>query len=141
MAIRFIIYGMLGWIVEILFTGTGSALSGSLRLTGFTYLWMFPIYGLAILLEPVHDYIRYSPWFIRGIIWVCVIFFIEYLSGWAIKNLIGICPWDYSGLTEYSIDGFIRLDFVPFWFVAGLGFEKIHDLLDNILERLANTYR
>ncbi len=129
---RFIIYGFVGWIFEIVFTGTGSLLRGSLSLTGYTYLWMFPIYGMAVLLEPVHDSIRSAPWPIRGMIWVSLILFIEYISGWLLRTSIGICPWDYSGSSPYVVDGFIRLDFFPFWFTAGLIFERIHDFLDYI---------
>ncbi|KUG02433.1 protoporphyrinogen ix oxidase, putative form, hemj [hydrocarbon metagenome] len=132
MITRFIIYGFVGWIFEIVFTGTGSLLRGVLSLTGYTYLWMFPIYGMALFLEPVHDRIRSAPWPIRGIIWVSLIFFIEYVSGWLLSNIIGFCPWDYTGFSPYVVDGFIRLDFFPFWFTAGLIFEKIHGFLDSI---------
>ncbi|MDD3890010.1 MAG: hypothetical protein PHR65_08830, partial [Syntrophomonadaceae bacterium] len=93
MLTRFIIYGMVGWVTEVVFTGTASLISGSILLSGYTYLWMFPIYGMAIFLEPLHDQIRTSPWLIRGLIWTAAIFMIEYLSGWVLKNLIGICPW------------------------------------------------
>ncbi|MDK2986766.1 MAG: hypothetical protein PWQ96_2410, partial [Clostridia bacterium] len=31
---------------------------------------------------------------------------------------------------------FIRLDYAPVWFTAGLLFEKLHDFLDNIMWRL-----
>ncbi len=136
---RFIIYGFVGWIFEIVFTGTGSLLRGSLSLTGYTYLWMFPIYGMAVLLEPVHNRIRLAPWPIRGVIWVSLIFFIEYISGWLLSNGIGFCPWDYSGFSPYVVDGFIRLDFFPFWFIAGLLFENIHDFLDSISIRYPST--
>jgi uncharacterized membrane protein len=135
MIIRFLVYGLLGWIIEIVFTGTGSLLSGSLSLTGFTYLWMFPIYGMAILLEPVHNYIRAAPWFLRGLVWAGMIFFIEYCSGLLLQVIIGFCPWDYSGASRYAVDGFIRLDYLPFWFGAGLMFEKVHDFLDRALVR------
>jgi uncharacterized membrane protein len=129
---RFIIYGLIGWIAEVVFTGIGSLVQGSVNLTGYTYLWMFPIYGLAIFLEPVHDRIRPIPWFIRGTIWAAIIFNIEYLTGWMLSLAIGACPWDYSNLTSLSVDGFIRLDFFPVWFAAGLIFERIHDYLDSI---------
>lgn len=129
---RFIIYGFIGWIIEIIFTGTGSLLRGSLSLTGYTYLWMFPIYGMAVFFEPMHDRIRSAPWLVRGTVWVSLIFCIEYLSGWLIRSVIGFCPWDYSGWSAYAVDGLIRLDFWPFWFAAGLGFEKIHDFLDSL---------
>lgn len=136
MAQRFFIYGLLGWIAEIVFTGTSSILSGSPRLLGYTYLWMFPIYGMAVLLEPVHEWIRFSPWIIRGFIWAGIIFIIEYLSGWALAALIGICPWDYTNRTPYSMDGFIRLDFLPVWFLAGLLFERLHDYIIMLQARI-----
>ncbi len=132
MITRFIIYGFVGWIFEIAFTGAGSLLRGMISLTGYTYLWMFPIYGMAVLMEPIHDRIRSAPWPVRGIIWVSLIFFIEYISGWMLNNVIGLCPWDYTGASPYVVDGFIRLDFLPFWFTAGLIFERIHDFLDSI---------
>lgn len=126
----------MGWIIEVVFTGISSLVEGSPRLTGYTYLWMFPIYGMAVLMEPVHDRIRTSPWPVRGVIWVSIIYFIEYTSGWLLKTLIGICPWDYSGLSPYTLDGFIRLDFIPFWFAAGFMFERFHDFLDEFLEKV-----
>ncbi|WP_434735227.1 putative ABC transporter permease [Clostridium sp.] len=125
---RFIIYGLLGWCTEIVWTGFGSLLQGNLKLTAFTYIWMFPIYGMAILLEPIHDRIRHWPVVLRGGVYTLVIFFMEYSTGHLIKLLIGACPWNY-GSCPYSIGGIIRLDFIPVWFVAGLLFEKVHDML------------
>ncbi|MDK2934487.1 MAG: hypothetical protein PWP27_2297 [Clostridiales bacterium] len=118
MIIRFLIYGIMGWAMEIFWTGLGSFFRGDIRLQGTTYLWMFPIYGLAVFLEPIHDNIRFMPWMIRGCIWVLIIWAIEYVTGWAIQGAVGLCPWDYSESTPYSINGFIRLDYAPAWFVA-----------------------
>ncbi|MCL4515807.1 MAG: putative ABC transporter permease [Firmicutes bacterium] len=126
MLARLIIYGLLGWIMEIIWTGLGSAIHGNWRLVGKTYLWMFPIYGLAVFLEPIHDRIRPLPAWVRGLIWMAVIFAIEYLAGWVLKLVTGSCPWDYSR-TPYSINGFIRLDYAPAWFAVGLLFERVHD--------------
>ncbi|MGR6836827.1 putative ABC transporter permease [Syntrophomonas erecta] len=133
---RFIIYGMAGWITEVVFTGMGSLVMGAVNLAAYTYLWMFPIYGMGVLLEPIHDHIRSISWIVRGFIWVGVIFTIEYLAGWILQVTIGTCPWDYSGRTIYSVDGFIRLDFIPVWFAAGLIFEQLHDFLDQTLSQL-----
>ena len=58
---RFLIYGVSGWGLEIMWTGIGSLLRGDLMLSGFSYLWMFPIYGLARFLEPLHDQLRPGP--------------------------------------------------------------------------------
>lgn len=128
----FFIYGTCGWIAEILFTGAGSLWAGSASLTARTYLWMFPIYGLAVFLEPVHDQIRNSPWPVRGFIWASLIIGIEYGAGWLLRFLIGVCPWDYSGHSRFAVDGLIRLDYFPVWFAAGLLFEKLHDFLNHI---------
>lgn len=131
MFFRFAIYGLLGWSLEIFWTGMGSLLRGDIKLRGWTYLWMFPIYGLAILLEPVHNYIRDWPIFIRGGVYTSLIFTIEYLTGWLLKNIIDTCPWDYSH-NPLSINGLIRLDYAPVWFIVGLLFEKVHNILVNI---------
>ncbi len=119
--------------MEILWTGLGSFLKGNLMLSSVTYLWMFPIYGLAVFLERIHDYIEELPWFIRGVIWVVIILSLEYLTGWLLKSFLGRCPWDYSDVTPYHIQGFIRLDYIPAWFLAGLVFERIHKALNKIL--------
>lgn len=111
-------------------------LTGSISLTAKTYLWMFPIYGLAFLFEPVHDQIRTSPWPVRGFIWAALILGLEYLAGWLLRTFIGLCPWDYSGRSRFVVDGLIRIDYFPFWFAAGLLFEKFHDFLDSLLVRL-----
>jgi uncharacterized membrane protein len=131
MIIRFFIYGIIGWIMEILWTGLGSLIKGDVTLRGSTYLWMFPIYGLAVFLEPLHDKIRFMHWILRGFIWLVIIWFIEYLSGAFLDIMIGECPWDYSPC-RYDISGYIRLDYAPVWITAGLVFEIIHDYFDKI---------
>lgn len=136
MGARFIIYGLTGWCTEVFWTGLGSLLSGDLRLQGWTYIWMFPIYGLAIFLEPIHNRIRNWPVVLRGGVYTLLIFTIEYSTGWLLKNITGLCPWDYSGVPS-SVNGFIRLDYAPAWFAAGILFEKLHDMLVgiNVLKR------
>jgi len=101
---------------------------GEWELTGHTYLWMFGIYGSAVVLEKVHEMIRPWPWWLRGTLWMTVFWLIEYLSGWTIRALIGVCPWDYSGMPG-SIQGIITLSYAPVWFTLGLAFEQFHDLL------------
>jgi uncharacterized membrane protein len=128
MIVRFIIYGFSGWCTEIFWTGLGSLLRGDVTLRGWTYIWMFPIYGLAIFLEPVHNKIRNLPVWVRGGVYALLIFFAEYTSGWVLKLSTGVCPWDYSGHL-FSVNGFIRLDYAPAWFTAGLLFERLHDFL------------
>jgi uncharacterized membrane protein len=90
---------------------------------------MFPIYGLAIFLEPIHDAMRRYPWFLRGMAWVVIIFVLEYSTGGLIRAVIGHSPWNYSGMSRWEIDGLIRLDMAPLWFITGLIFEQVHDFL------------
>jgi uncharacterized membrane protein len=125
---RFIIYGFIGWGIEIIWTGLSSLLRGDIRLGGFTCLWMFFIYGAAVFLEPIHDIIYRWRWPVRGFIWLLIIWGIEYTSGFIILNTIGIYPWHYKG--PYAVDGLVRLDYAPAWFAAGLIFEYVHRTLD-----------
>lgn len=135
--LRFIIYGLIGWCLEILWTGLGSLISGNYMLYSFTYMWMFLIYGMGIFLEPVHNKIRNLNIILRGGIWVIIIFTIEYFCGWALESMLGHCPWDYGdGLL--SINGYIRLDFTVPWFFTGLLYEKVHDFLLE-LQSASNT--
>lgn len=129
MIYRFLIYGLLGWALEIIWTGLASAYRGDVRLPASTYLWMFPIYGLAILMEPLHDRIRAWPWLVRGVFWILVIWGIEYATGGLIRAITGSSPWNYSGATRWQINGLIRLDMAPLWFITGFLFERVHDFL------------
>lgn len=130
MATRIVIYGLIGWIIEVIWTGMGSLLAGDLRLTSQTYLWMLPIYGAGVLLEYVHDHIRDIHWLARGSMYMLLIFAIEYSAGWLIRGIVGVAPWYYSN--PFSVDHLIRLDYGPTWFAVGLMFEKVHDFLDRI---------
>ena len=131
MITRFVFYGLTGWCVDVFWTGLGSLLRGDFTLTSRTYLWMFPIYGLAIFLEPVHNSIQHWPLLVRGSIYTVLIFLTEYITGYLLQHFTGACPWDYSG-TPFSINGLIRLDYTPAWFVAGLLFERLHTLIVRI---------
>lgn len=131
---NFIVYGMIGWCLEIIWTGVGALLSGDPRLTAKTYLWMFLIYGLAVFLEPVHDLIRSWPTLVRGLFWMLLFFTIEYLTGWLLRFLVGASPWNYAG-AALQIDGLIRLDYAPVWFLLGLLYEKLHDRLSRVIAR------
>jgi uncharacterized membrane protein len=128
---RFFIYGLIGWCIEVFWTGIGSLLSGDMQMYGWTYIWMFPIYGLAVFLEPIHNKIRDWPVVVRGGVYTLLIFFAEYSTGLFLRIILGECPWDYSA-SSYSINGLIRLDYAPAWFAAGLLFEKLHSILENI---------
>lgn len=125
---HFALYGLSGWCMEIFFTGLYSLFRGNPELSGTTYIWMFFIYGLAVFLEPIHDKIRRLSFIIRGGVYSILILVTEYLTGWFLSELIGVCPWDY-GSGKYIVNGFTRIDAAPLWAVAGLLFEKLHDVI------------
>lgn len=127
--IKILLYGSLGLLVEVAWTGTRSMLAGDATLTATTYLWMLPIYGVtALLLERVHDGIRDLPIWLRGSVWAVLILTFEYGYGYLLRAGLGVCPWDYTG-APYAVDGLIRLDYAPAWCLLGLLFEHLHDRL------------
>lgn len=133
MITRFLLYGALGWIVEIVWTGLGSVLRRDPRLVATTYLWMLPIYGGAgVAFERLYAYIVGEPWWVRGTIWVVAIFAVEYVTGLLLRRFAGCCPWDYSG-TRFSVHGLIRLDYAPAWFLLGLVYERVHVVIVEIV--------
>ncbi len=128
---RFILYGLIGLCMEVLWTGLFSGIKGDVKLTGQTYIWMFFIYGLAVFLEPIHNKIRHLHLILRGSIYMTLIFLVEFTTGLFLKTVIGVCPWDYTD-NPLSLFGLITLTFAPIWFTLGLLFEKLHDWLVSI---------
>ena len=121
----FVVFGILGWCAEILWTGVCSLLLGDFSLTARTYLWMFPIYGLAGLFMPLFlAFRRHCPLWQRVGFYVSAIFAVEFLTGWLLQVMTGTCPWDY-GDRLFSVMGFIRLDYAPLWAILGLFFERV----------------
>src|SRR5262249_30549401 len=88
MLVRFLLYGFLGWSVEIFWSAVEDVWprrKWDWRLRGQSNLWSFPIYGLAVFLfEPLHDAVRQLPWVARGMIYVAAIWIVEYAAGWTL---------------------------------------------------------
>lgn len=133
---NFLKCGVAGWCLEVLFTSAGSIAVHDWRLMGNTSLIMFPIYGLGALLSPIGKAVdrwlqvsqeevltRMDRNIRHGMLYMVLIFVAEYLFGMALQAG-GVCPWDYSGLHS-NVNGLIRLDFAPLWFMTGLLFEQI----------------
>ncbi|MBW9151841.1 putative ABC transporter permease [Clostridium estertheticum] len=131
---KFIIYGLLGLLGEVFWNAFGAMLNGDILLRGTTCIWMFPIYGLAVFLEPVHNRIRHLPLIVRGGIYMVLIFAVELISGLLLRLVLGECPWKYVNKT-LSICGVITLDYAPVWIIYGILFEKIHDVITCIEKR------
>lgn len=138
---RFVVYGLAGWCSEVVTTGLRSrGRDDNWRLTGTTYLWMLPIYGVAaVLFEPAHDAARRAGWplWARGVAWTAGIFAVEGASGEAIRAVTGEVPWDYARPRGRKPEpthfrGLVRPAYAPVWFAVGLGMERMHDLLRRI---------
>jgi len=128
---KFVIYGFIGLLAEVFWNGFGAMLKGDVLLRGTTCIWMFPIYGLAVFLEPVHNRIRHLPLLARGGIYMVLIFTVELISGLFLRLILGQCPWNYVN-TTLSICGIITLSYVPVWMAYGILFEHIHDFIERI---------
>ena len=93
---NFVKCGLCGWGFECIWTGLHSALKkGEKTCLCRTSLWMFPIYGMACLIQPMHQILKKKNILVRGTMYTICIFFAEYGTGkWLKKN--HCCPWDYS---------------------------------------------
>lgn len=120
---NFFLCGLMGWCMEIFFTSMHSFNNKDFRFIGQTSLWMFPIYGLAAFIRPIYKLIKKLPFLLRGSIYSVGIFTCEYITGSLLKKH-HLCPWDYSK-SPANINGVIRLDYAPYWMLAGLIFERI----------------
>lgn len=120
---NFIHCGILGWCMEIVFTALGKIRRRQFALQGSTSVWMFPIYGCAALLAPLFRLMKKKPLLVRGLAYMSAIFSMEFISGILLRRR-SLCPWDYSR-SRWNVSRVIRLDYAPYWFGAGLLFEKL----------------
>jgi uncharacterized membrane protein len=124
MITRFIMYGAIGCLMEVLWTGLAELKRKNFTLRSTTSLWMFFVYGMVIFLEPVFTLIAPLNFIIRGMVYAVLIMSGEFLTGTLLKRA-DVCPWDYS-TTRYHVKGIVRLDYFPAWMMAGLLFERIY---------------
>lgn len=120
---NFLKCGLTGWCMEIIFTSADALRHRDKTLTGHTSIWMFPIYGCAALLAPISRLLHKKSILTRGFAYMSLIFSTEYFTG-KLLSLKGLCPWDYRN-SRFNIGRVIRLDYAPYWFVAGLIFERL----------------
>jgi uncharacterized membrane protein len=93
-------------------------------LKGQSYGWMLPIYGLAAYaFPPLIVKLKKLGWPGRGLLFGVGILIIEYMAGFALKNLTGACPWEYK--EGWHLHGFIRFDFYPLWVLFAMALEKL----------------
>jgi len=167
--IRFIIYAALGCVFEVIFTAFSDVLSPSFlsswnvhsnqnitqqkpkwraknnpTLTGYSFVWMFPIYGLLVFMEPISFYLSSLPILLRGLIYALIIMLIEFIMGWVLEKITGRCPWDYS-YSKLSIKKYTRYDFFFVWFIVSLVVEYFMpvwiELTPHIIQSFSKLYQ
>jgi len=126
----FLLFAVFGVAIEVLFTAILEyGKSRNPRMIGKSTLWMFPICGAVFFIVLlVQAYAGDYPWFFRGFLYMVLITAWEYVSGFTIRKMVGVAPWEYSAETpdgigskkKYQIDGLICLEYLPLWFVEGL---------------------
>lgn len=119
----FILCGLIGWCLEVFWTGLTSLQRRQMKLVGRSSFWMFPIYGMAAFLRPISRMLKGKSVWLRGTLYAAGIYLVEFLSGSWLKKY-DLCPWDYSK-ARLNYKGVIRLDFLPVWFLTGLLYERV----------------
>lgn len=120
---RYLLCGFIGVVIEVGFTAISKFIrKKDVKMKGKTYLWMIPIYFIGgVCLNRLTEYSENHSMVVRMNIYGLANIGIEYLSGLVLHKIIGICPWHYR--SKYSIHGYVRLDYYPFWVLLGLLFE------------------
>jgi hypothetical protein len=135
---KFFVYGCLGLLIEVLFTGVWSLFHKNWKATSQTYLWMLPIYGAAALaLEGVSEALPW-PFYLKAFLYVPVIYGVEALSGWLLKKTIGSIPWDYKR-SKWTPMGLINLRYLPYWLVLSFAFDPISSTLSRWVRVLSES--
>lgn len=89
--------------------------------------WRYRLGGIA--LEISKELMCDIPLLLRAAGMTIIIYTIEFVSGAVLHLLIGKCPWKYvnpSNHTEVhklSILGFVRIDYIPYWYILSLLFD------------------
>ena len=120
---KFILCGLAGWCIEVAFTSASSALKKDKKMMGQTSAWMFPIYGMAAGIDLIYPKIKNWSTLNRALLYGLSIMTGEYITG-SILTAMDACPWSYAD-AKYSIKVLVRPDYLPYWMVAGLLYEKL----------------
>ncbi|CAH1266026.1 transmembrane protein 229A-like [Branchiostoma lanceolatum] len=123
--IRFCFYGMHGFLDEVVFTMLYDCVTKApdARLTGYTSIWSFLIYGSCrIMVERfgyVYLYLQCGvPTRYRVALYLVIAYTWEFVAGLILRQF-GACSWDYSHY-RFNVMGLITLEYAPGWLILGL---------------------
>lgn len=129
---RLLVYGMLGFAYEIVFTSLWDFVASNFTnftFKGYSSLWSFLIYGSCSFCgEQVYvcSKKRLST-FLRGLIYIQMAYTWEFVSG-LILSQFSARTWDYTHY-KYDVMGLIALEYAPLWFCGGLLQEFVYEHL------------
>ncbi|XP_036761494.2 transmembrane protein 229A [Manis pentadactyla] len=133
--LRFLFFGMHGFLDEIFFTFFFNVLGrGEGATSGHTSLWSFFMYGsCSFVVEKLYFHLHYSRgWGTWKRVPIYVIFVYAWELSWGLGlRTCGACSWDYS---HYPLNfmGLITLMYLPGWIFLSV----YQDLLSNVLWRV-----
>ncbi len=123
------LFASMGISIEVLFTAIQQfSSSQNSTLTGHSYIWMFPVYGLIpVILYFLYDRLGQLRLVPRIFLYVIMVYAVEYSYGTFLKLVIQVCPWEAEyRQSTWNVNGLIRLDFFPLWAVACYFFEWVY---------------
>ncbi len=129
---RVIVGGLVGMLLENLFTGIHSVVFLKDRNAMCkTSLWSIPIYGLGCyILTALRHLCKHPALFIP--VGTIAVFAMEYVWGWTLRKF-KVKAWDYTG-ARFSIHGLIRMDYVVFWLLVTVAFDRLTDFVSKAFE-------
>jgi hypothetical protein len=123
---------MFGLTVEIFFTTFVDAIENqkiSLQSKGYSYICMFPLYGIIAFIYPVvWEIIKYHHSVVRYLEYATLMILFELTIAYLFEKFTGTIPWEYE-VKNYRIEKYTKLSYFPFWGVFGLMIEKVFFVL------------
>ena len=133
-----LLFGILGLLVEDIFTGIKSFIRGDRRGTTTSYLYMPVVWAAGgLLFRFLSPSVAGAPLVGQWLLWVMLIYVVEGLSGAILKKVLGVVPWSYSSQKGAAFGGTINLWYAPFWIGLAVGVRPVlafvHELAVRIL--------
>ena len=130
-----LIYGALGLLLEVTFTGIRSIIRRDWAAPATTYLWMPLVYGPAGLTLHMLSSAFDLPLLVKALIYTLVIYCFEFVGGLVLAGLTDILqavlggtnggdvPWHYDDTMAPM--GIVNFRYFPLWFALAMCFERI----------------
>ena len=118
----FVIFSLLGWVLEFVFRSWRRRRFTNPGLLGGPYL---PIYGTgAVLLFIASSHLGDSPILVKALIYFVITTGAEFLTGFILEEFFYVRLWDYSK-EHFQIKNHVCLTFSLYWVILAFVFEYI----------------